>query len=185
MCHVTLSMQPPQRPPKRPPPLPAELPSFASTEWVSITSTGGKYTKKRRIAQTKFDATPAPPLKPKRAKLPPRDISEGAQDYEPSILKGASRAGSVSAQDFTDVRTSTLTRWQAMLQDWIPFSQQFLDEFLRRRAPTMHPTKLTCVSCSEKGLFRCLQCYRVGLTCRSCVVSRHLSHPLHSIQVIY
>jgi hypothetical protein len=109
------SQRPPKRPPKRPPPFPAELPSFASTEWVSITSDGGKYTKKRRIAHTKFDATPLPPPKLKRAKPPPPDIpqedqDQEDQDHEPSAFKGTSRAASVMAQHFQmlNLRTDPL-----------------------------------------------------------------------------
>ena len=82
---------------------------------------------------------------------------------------------------------SALISSQTKLTEWIGYRDSCLDELLRQDGHGDFLGNSACSSCSEgEGVYKCRDCLTgCRLRCSACMVSAHLDHPLHCIEVCY
>ncbi|KIK33966.1 hypothetical protein CY34DRAFT_98770, partial [Suillus luteus UH-Slu-Lm8-n1] len=71
------------------------------------------------------------------------------------------------------------------LLQWLPERSAFLDEIIRLEGRGSEGTRLNCCCGTDNAthLYRCRDCFGVEMVCLTCVVHRHLSNPLHRIDM--
>lgn len=145
-------------------------------EFISVDIFRGKVVKKRAVENVLFH------VEPTQEDFTP---SETEVDNEtPAVLtdKGPSRSVSVSLVFATGSRYLTASV-QAKIEEWLPHRKEYLEELLRREAPTAKFTRKSCDECQASATFRCVECFGGEAMCERCILADHVSHPLHSITV--
>ena len=88
----------------------------------------------------------------------------------------------VCTQHIPKITSLTLVR-QAKTQEWIPFRNIFVNEIMRRYAPSTNEPSM-CAQCQkEQASYRYRDCFGQLPTCRSCLVTLHAQSLLHRVEI--
>ena len=164
---------------------PEEVPSSQTLEVISFVRRGDTVSKKRTIEKVDFDPMASPIIFPNDDVLPAPglqagpSVSAGGAPEEPSS-EAASCSVSV-ALPFTHHIIAHSCSFQTKVQEWISRRPEFLYELLRLEAPS--PQDTACSTRKSPAEYQCLNCFPSEVVCGGCLLSRHSSTPLHSIQV--
>ncbi|TDL15288.1 hypothetical protein BD410DRAFT_732930, partial [Rickenella mellea] len=69
------------------------------------------------------------------------------------------------------------------LVEWTRQRDEYLDELLRLDGLGSYPSPMSCRSCGQEGLCRCLDCFDGPILCKSCMCSKHPLNPLHRVEL--
>ena len=71
-----------------------------------------------------------------------------------------------------------------MLEEWLKYQDEFIDEYARLESSPLLTCLPECVSCKRPHpTFRCTDCFAELLFCENCLLTSHGRKPFHSIQV--
>ncbi|TFK60073.1 hypothetical protein BDN72DRAFT_550274 [Pluteus cervinus] len=97
---------------------------------------------------------------------------------KPSSAQGLSELPPIPHHDPPFVPLKGTKTSNDYLREWEPKRQPYLDVIIDVEAPSSDQ----CVSCKEKGLWRCTDCLGIPVLCRRCCCVLHTTLPLHRVE---